>query len=52
MECQQYDAAIAAAGGIDIQVLGIGSNGHIGFNEPADCVHRAYPSGEFKGEHH
>ena len=37
MECQQYDAAIAAAGGIDIQVLGIGSNGHIGFNEPADA---------------
>ena len=31
-----YDAAIAAAGGIDIQVLGIGRNGHIGFNEPAD----------------
>ncbi|WP_423922364.1 glucosamine-6-phosphate deaminase [Frigoribacterium sp. 2-23] len=29
-----YDQAIAAAGGIDIQILGIGSNGHIGFNEP------------------
>ena len=29
-----YDQAIAAAGGVDIQVLGIGSNGHIGFNEP------------------
>ena len=36
-ECRNYDAAIAAAGGIDIQVLGIGSNGHIGFNEPADA---------------
>jgi glucosamine-6-phosphate deaminase len=35
-ECRRYDAAIAAAGGIDLQVLGIGANGHIGFNEPAD----------------
>lgn len=33
-ECTAYDEAIAAAGGIDIQVLGIGQNGHIGFNEP------------------
>ena len=31
-----YDAAIEAAGGVDLQVLGIGQNGHIGFNEPAD----------------
>ncbi len=29
-----YDARIAAAGGIDLQLLGIGRNGHIGFNEP------------------
>jgi glucosamine-6-phosphate deaminase len=29
-----YDLAIAAAGGIDLQLLGIGANGHIGFNEP------------------
>lgn len=29
-----YDAAIAASGGIDVQILGIGENGHIGFNEP------------------
>ena len=29
-----YDAAIAEAGGIDLQLLGIGNNGHIGFNEP------------------
>jgi glucosamine-6-phosphate deaminase len=34
-ECARYDAAIASAGGIDIQLLGIGTNGHIGFNEPA-----------------
>ncbi|NNV03029.1 glucosamine-6-phosphate deaminase [Brevibacillus sp. MCWH] len=33
-ECRRYEAAIAAAGGIDLQVLGIGGNGHIGFNEP------------------
>lgn len=32
-----YDAAIAAAGGIDVQILGIGSNGHIGFNEPGSA---------------
>ena len=33
--CEAYDEAIRAAGGIDIQLLGIGRNGHIGFNEPA-----------------
>lgn len=32
--CAQYDREIAAAGGIDLQVLGIGSDGHLGFNEP------------------
>ncbi len=32
--CSRYEAAIAKAGGIDLQVLGIGVNGHIGFNEP------------------
>ena len=36
-ECARYDAMIEAAGGIDIQVLGIGVNGHIGFNEPSDA---------------
>lgn len=35
-ECAEYDAAIDAAGGIDLQILGIGRNGHIAFNEPAD----------------
>ncbi len=35
-ECDRYEAAIAAAGGIDLQILGIGANGHIGFNEPGD----------------
>ena len=33
-ECRRYEDAIAAAGGIDLQLLGIGTNGHIGFNEP------------------
>ena len=34
-ECMRYESAIADAGGIDLQLLGIGTNGHIGFNEPA-----------------
>ncbi|HET7521751.1 MAG TPA: glucosamine-6-phosphate deaminase [Bacillales bacterium] len=33
-ECRRYDALIDALGGIDLQLLGIGKNGHIGFNEP------------------
>lgn len=37
-ECRRYDLAIEAAGGIDLQVLGVGANGHIGFNEPADAL--------------
>lgn len=35
-ECAEYEAAIEAAGGIDLQFLGIGHDGHIGFNEPCD----------------
>lgn len=35
-ECADYEKAIAAAGGIDMQLLGIGHDGHIGFNEPGD----------------
>ncbi|KEP29355.1 glucosamine-6-phosphate deaminase [Bacillus safensis] len=33
-ECLRYDQLIEAVGGIDLQLLGIGQNGHIGFNEP------------------
>lgn len=33
-ECARYECSIAEAGGIDLMVLGIGRNGHIGFNEP------------------
>ena len=35
-ESKRYAEAIRAAGGIDLQLLGIGTNGHIAFNEPAD----------------
>ena len=35
-ECQAYGQMIARLGGIDMQLLGLGHNGHIGFNEPAD----------------
>lgn len=34
LECRHYDKAIEEKGGIDLQILGIGTNGHIGFNEP------------------
>lgn len=37
-EARAYDAAIMAAGGIDLQLLGIGGNGHIGFNEPTSSL--------------
>ena len=33
-----YEAAIAAAGGVDLQLLGIGTDGHIGFNEPGSSL--------------
>jgi len=36
--CDQYEARIEDVGGIDIQVLGIGGNGHIGFNEPGSSI--------------
>lgn len=37
LECGRYRAAIEAAGGIDLMILGIGPNAHIGFNEPGQC---------------
>ena len=37
LEAKRYDEVIASMGGVDVQVLGIGNNGHIGFNEPADA---------------
>ncbi len=43
-ECKRYDNEINETGGIDIQLLGIGNNAHIGFNEPADD----FTDGSFK----
>lgn len=36
-ECARYDAVIKSVGGVDLQLLGIGHDGHIGFNEPSDA---------------
>jgi len=35
---KDYEQAIVDAGGVDVQILGIGSNGHIGFNEPTSSL--------------
>ena len=60
-DCAEYEAAIEAAGGLDLQILGIGRTGHIGFNEPGsgaqtrtrlvalDSVTRGDAAGEFFG---
>ncbi len=45
-ECARYDAVIRNYGGIDLQLLGMGPNGHIGFNEPDDH----FPMGTHKVE--
>lgn len=37
-QCVDYETLIREAGGIDLQILGIGSNGHIGFNEPTSSL--------------
>jgi glucosamine-6-phosphate deaminase len=37
-DCERYEKAIAAAGGIDLQLLGIGLNGHLAFNEPLSSL--------------
>ncbi|MDX2185446.1 MAG: glucosamine-6-phosphate deaminase [Opitutaceae bacterium] len=62
--CKHYEDAIAAAGGLDIQLLGIGRTGHIGFNEPGSGRHtrtrtvaldpltRRDAAGDFGGEEH
>ncbi len=38
--CAAYNAVIRQAGGIDLQLLGLGHNGHIGFNEPSDIFEK------------
>jgi len=37
-ECRRYERAIARAGGLDLLLLGLGANGHIGFNEPGQSL--------------
>ncbi|MBS1602925.1 MAG: glucosamine-6-phosphate deaminase [Bacteroidetes bacterium] len=37
--CVEYEEMIEKAGGIDLQILGIGNNGHIGFNEPGSSIY-------------
>ena len=37
--CEEYEQIIASVGGIDLQILGIGQNGHIAFNEPDDALY-------------
>lgn len=37
--CREYEALIDTSGGIDLQILGIGNNGHIGFNEPGSSIY-------------
>lgn len=36
--CQSYEEAIGAAGGVDLQILGVGTDGHLGFNEPGSSL--------------
>jgi galactosamine-6-phosphate isomerase len=40
VECRRIQSAIDQLGGIDVCVLGLGKNGHLGFNEPADFLHK------------
>ncbi|MBA4700704.1 MAG: glucosamine-6-phosphate deaminase [Ruminococcus sp.] len=39
-ECKRYEELITSMGGIDLQLLGLGHNGHIGFNEPSGTFHK------------
>ena len=39
VECKEYDEMVERDGGIDLQLLGIGQNGHIGFNEPGESLY-------------
>ena len=40
-ECRRYDELVRSLGYADLQLLGLGRNGHIGFNEPGDCFRKA-----------
>jgi glucosamine-6-phosphate deaminase len=37
-ECERYEDRLASVGGVGLQLLGIGANGHVGFNEPGDYL--------------
>lgn len=39
-ECRRYEALIRSLGGVDLQLLGLGHNGHIGFNEPSEIFEK------------
>ena len=39
-ECKRYEELIQSLGGVDLQLLGLGHNGHIGFNEPAEAFEK------------
>ncbi|MGI5899055.1 MAG: glucosamine-6-phosphate deaminase [Christensenellales bacterium] len=39
-ECKRYDGLLKDSGGVDLQLLGIGHNGHIGFNEPCEALEK------------
>lgn len=41
-ECRRYEAAIAAAGGLDLAILGVGEDGHIAYNMPGDVTPRTH----------
>jgi glucosamine-6-phosphate deaminase len=47
-ECVEYERLIDSVGGIDLQLLGVGANGHIGFNEPARALHTRTHRAELK----
>lgn len=49
-ECRDYEESIKRARGIDLQILGIGSNGHIGFNEPAENLNVSTEVVDLKSE--
>jgi glucosamine-6-phosphate deaminase len=49
-ECRDFEAAIQAAGYIDLQLLGIGKNGHVGFNEPGTSFEERTHITELKNE--
>ncbi len=50
--CAAYEEAIEATGGVDVQLLGLGHNGHIGFNEPCDEFPQGDALRDADREHH